>query len=325
MLGAHVLLATLFTVTPPAVLILETSHFLRWVVCSSAPGGTGGRRCVHGGLLEACEGVAWLDLKGFPTVGYDAAAKGGAMRLQLVTWPEVERYLERSQGIIIPIGATEQHGPTGFVGTDAICAETLAWEVGGEAGALVAPTISVGMSEHHMAFPGSMTLRPSTLLLVVRDVVLSLARHGFRRFWFLNGHGGNTPTLQAAIFEVYAEVASQPGIVGELRCETIAWWETEAAERLSKELFAERDGDHATASEVSLALAAYPDHGSRTSLCDEAAESGVIYGSADFRRRYPDGRMGSDPTLASPTHGRTIRTALVPELAAKYREFVEAP
>ncbi|MCG6947373.1 MAG: creatininase family protein, partial [Acidobacteria bacterium] len=101
------------------------------------------------------------------------------MRLQLMTWPEVEEYLKNSQGVIIPIGATEQHGPTGLIGTDAICAETLAWRAGELADAVVGPTLTVGMSEHHMHFPGSVTLRPTTLITVVRDVVLSLIRHGF--------------------------------------------------------------------------------------------------------------------------------------------------
>jgi len=53
------------------------------------------------------------------------------MRLQLMTWPEVESYLRRSKGVIVPIGSTEQHGPTGLIGTDSICAETLA--LGGRA------------------------------------------------------------------------------------------------------------------------------------------------------------------------------------------------
>ena len=67
------------------------------------------------------------------------------------TWP-------RSQSIIIPIGSTEQHGPNGLIGTDALCAEAVAKGVGEKAEALVAPTISVGMAQHHLGFPGSMTL-----------------------------------------------------------------------------------------------------------------------------------------------------------------------
>ncbi|HYV87311.1 MAG TPA: creatininase family protein, partial [Candidatus Polarisedimenticolia bacterium] len=65
------------------------------------------------------------------------------MLLHLQTWPDVERYLAKSQGIIIPIGSTEQHGPNGLIGTDAICAEALSKVVGEKTEALVAPTISV--------------------------------------------------------------------------------------------------------------------------------------------------------------------------------------
>ena len=83
------------------------------------------------------------------------------MQLHLSTWAEVESYLKASKGIIMPIGSTEQHGPNGLVGTDAICAEVIAKGVGDATGALVGPTIPVGMAVHHMDFPGSMTLKPS--------------------------------------------------------------------------------------------------------------------------------------------------------------------
>src|SRR5262249_36425904 len=124
------------------------------------------------------------------------------MLLHLQTWPDVEAYLKTSVGIIIPIGSTEQHGPNGLVGTDAICAEAVARGVGEAAGALVAPTIAVGMAQHHLGFPGSMTLRPSTLIAVVRDNIVSLARHRLRPFYFIYGHGGHLPTASAALFPV---------------------------------------------------------------------------------------------------------------------------
>lgn len=64
------------------------------------------------------------------------------MLLQLCTWPEVEAYLTRSRGVIVPIGSTEQHGPTGLIGTDALCAEVIARGAGVAAGTLVGPTLA---------------------------------------------------------------------------------------------------------------------------------------------------------------------------------------
>src|ERR1700761_8016863 len=159
------------------------------------------------------------------------------MLLQHQTWPDVEDYLTRSNGIILPIGSTEQHGPNGLIGTDAICAEVIARGVGEAADALVGPTIGVGIAVHHMGFAGSMTVRPSTLIAIIHDYVLSLARHGFRTFFFINGHGGNIATVQAAFSEIYA---AYEGALGarherELRCRLANWRDGKAMHELSKE------------------------------------------------------------------------------------------
>lgn len=244
------------------------------------------------------------------------------MRLQLMSWPEVELYLKESSGIIVPVGATEQHGPTGLIGTDAICAETLAWRAGELGKAAVGPTINVGMSEHHMHFPGSITLRPATLVAVVRDVILSLARHGFRRIFMVNGHGGNTASINTGFFEAYGDAPRSIEGGDEVRCVCREWWQTPAAQALSRELFGDRDGDHASASEVSVAAAAYPDSLKTADLEPEPAPSSHVFGPADFRRRYPEGRMGSHPELASVAAGHRIIDAVAADLAEEYRRFV---
>src|ERR1700733_3132399 len=183
------------------------------------------------------------------------------MLLQHQTWQEVEQYLGRSTGIILPIGSTEQHGPNGLIGTDAICAEVISRGVGEHAAAMVGPTIGVGVAVHHMGFAGSMTVKPSTLIAIMHDYVLSLARHGFRRFFFINGHGGNIATVQAAFSEIYAEFEGAIGIRrnDELRCRLANWWDGRAMRELSKEVFGDDEGSHATASEVALTQFVLPD------------------------------------------------------------------
>jgi len=169
------------------------------------------------------------------------------VQLHLQTWQEVEAYLKSAKGIIVPIGSTEQHGPNGLIGTDAICAEVIANGVGEAAGALVGPTINVGNAQHHMAFTGTITLKPTTLIAVINDYVTSLARHGFERFFFINGHGGNIGTVGAAFQEIYAASSlRRGGNAPGLRLKLKNWWETPGIQKLSKDLFGSREGSHAT-------------------------------------------------------------------------------
>lgn len=247
------------------------------------------------------------------------------MLLHLSTWLEVEAYLQNAEGIILPIGSTEQHGPTGLIGTDAICAEAIAQGVGEATQGLVAPTINVGMALHHTAFPGSMSLRPSTLILVIRDYLTCLARAGFTKFFFINGHGGNVATLKAAFAEVYAHGAdlNLPN-ADRLRCQVNNWYMAGAVYKLAKEFYGDQEGSHATPSEVALTQFVYPDAIKQAPLSEEVSREHKIYGAIDFRRRYPDGRMGSNPALATPEHGRQLYEAAVKELSRSYLEFLSA-
>ncbi len=247
------------------------------------------------------------------------------MRLQLCTWQEVESYLQRSTGIIIPIGSTEQHGPNGLIGTDAICPETVAFGVGERIGAMVAPTLSIGMAQHHMAFPGTITFRPTTLIAVVTDVVNALARHGFDSFYFLNGHGGNIATISAAFSEIYAQssLGTAPEDRRPVRCRLANWFMGAKVKALSKELFGDSEGRHATPSEVSLSYYAYPDAVKQAQMTPKIAPVGEIRDAADYRRQFPDGRIGSDPSLASVEAGERLYRASMEDVEADYLAFTQ--
>lgn len=102
---------------------------------------------------------------------------------------------------IIPIGSIEQHGPHLPLGTDTYAATALAEAVAKETDAIVVPLCWPGVSEHHMGFKGTITLKPDTLRAVLNDGIESLSRHGFKRVLVINGHGGNTQTMDYAIAE----------------------------------------------------------------------------------------------------------------------------
>jgi creatinine amidohydrolase len=248
------------------------------------------------------------------------------MLLHLSTWKEVEAYLEQSQGIILPIGSTEQHGPTGLIGTDAICAEAIARGVGEATSALVGPTINVGMALHHTSFPGTISLKPSTLIHLIQDYLTSLTKAGFTKFFFINGHGGNIATLKAAFAESYAHLADLNIPHAErVQCQVGNWFMCSSVYKLAKELYGNQEGSHATPSEVALTQYVYPDAIKQAPLSAEVASGHPIYGAANFRHCYPDGRMGSNPALATPEHGKQFYDLAVKELSNNYLEFLSAP
>ena len=245
------------------------------------------------------------------------------MLLHLATWQEVEQYLTQSQSIIIPIGSTEQHGPTGLIGTDAICAEKIAKGVGEETQAMVAPTINVGMALHHTAFPGTISLRPTTLILYIQDYLTSLAKAGFGNFFFINGHGGNIATLKAAFSQTYEYLASLNLSHGDqVKCKVANWFMCREVYQLAKKLYGNQEGSHATPSEVAVTQFVYPEMIKKAPLSAEVGKGHSIYSAANFRACYPDGRMGSNPDLATPEHGQQLYQLAVNELTQSYLEFI---
>lgn len=258
------------------------------------------------------------------------------MRLELCTSPAVRDYLARSRGIVWPIGSTEQHGPVGLIGTDHLCPEAIARRFGEAHGVLVAPTLAVGNSHFHLGFPGTLALRPSTLMAVVADHLAALEATGFRKLYILNGHGGNVAPIRAALAEFYAArsfagVAAPDGIAVRLR----SWWDLPKTDALRRSLYGAGEGYHATPSEVAITQAAYPDHigdvsslpppdreGGHTDMTDHAGDNYAE--AAGFAARFPDGRVLSHSGLARREHGEALLAAAVDDLAADYAAFLAA-
>lgn len=124
----------------------------------------------------------------------------GPILLSELTSPGFAAALETIEAVLIPIGAHEQHGPALPLSTDTLSAQVLS----ALTATLLAPRVAVspaipwGVSWHHMGFPGTITLRDSTLADLVCDIVESLHAHGIQRFVLVNIHGGNNAALQMA-------------------------------------------------------------------------------------------------------------------------------
>ena len=114
------------------------------------------------------------------------------MRIADMDWRMVEDWLRHDDRGVLPIGSVEQHAGLSLA-TDAILAERVAVEAAEPLGIPVFPAIPFGLAPYFQAFPGSMTLRVDTLCAVVRDLLDSMKRSGFRRIVIVNGHGGNAP------------------------------------------------------------------------------------------------------------------------------------
>lgn len=175
--------------------------------------------------------------------------------LEEMTWPEVREAVEAGRTTaVVAVGAVEQHGPHLPLLVDAARGDRLAVEVARRLGdAVVAPTIRVGCSEHHMGFPGTISLRRNTLEALCLDYTVSLSRHGFRRICFVPSHGGNFGPLAEMLPDLRAAVAPDSRV--DAFTDLLGFMELwkEAVRRVAPEM-EERVGGHADLAETSEML-----------------------------------------------------------------------
>ena len=240
--------------------------------------------------------------------------------LATMTSPQVQAEIAAGRTtIVVPFGAVEQHGPHLPLDTDTVLADRLGPLIAERLDGLCAPTIPIGCSKHHLALAGTLSLQPETLQRVVRDLVESLAAHGFHRIILLPTHGGNEEPLRQAAAEsrrdgITLVVAGLGAIVAALLADASARGVTPGDQ-----------GGHAGELETSLMLALAP-HVVRTSLM----EAGYLGPLDDGATRVffdqgaaalsPNGVIG-DPRGSSSAAGHAYVAAFLDEVEAQLREI----
>lgn len=243
------------------------------------------------------------------------------MLLENIDYTQVEEYLQKNDTILIPVGSVEQHSEYGIIGTDFISAEGIARAAGVKMGILTAPTISYGVSPHHLNFKGTATLSPTTFIHLIIDISLSFVHHGFQRIYFINGHGGNAAPLTTAFQEI-----KMKGIHGQFAF--ISWYEGLKETGIIDELFQGQDGKHATPSEISLTMNLRPEVFADRSMEEQENKEVDFYWpltAEEMRTVFPDGRMGAASWLASEEKGKLIKGLAVQTLVEKIKKMQEIP
>ena len=240
------------------------------------------------------------------------------MRLDQATWLEVEDYLTRESGILLPVGSTEQHGPIGLIGTDALCAQMIAEGAADALGAYVAPTIAYTPAPFNMGFPGTMSVSEPVFSALFAEVVAGLRSQGFRHVYVLNAHGANLAPMRAVADTMQGVRIS-------------SWWDFETVNAIRQDLYGAFEGMHATPSEIAITQTACRQVTSeaalspprRLSSAEMAERAGDRHGAPDrHRREFPDGRVGSHSALARPEDGARLLAAAIDAVVADFRAFL---
>jgi creatinine amidohydrolase len=239
------------------------------------------------------------------------------MRLDQMTWEEVADYLTRRDVAVLPVGSTEQHGPIGLIGTDALCATAVAEGAAAQAGAIVLPPVAYTPAPFNMGFPGTVSVSEATFAALVTDIVAALATHGFRKLYVLNGHGANLAPLRA--------LAGTAPLALRIR----SWWDYPQTHALRTRLYGDWEGMHATPSEIAITQALHrvvdraplpPPQALDAEF--RARHAGDRHGPPDeHRARFPCGRVGAWSELARPGDGAALLDLAIAEAAEDLRDF----
>jgi creatinine amidohydrolase len=243
------------------------------------------------------------------------------MLLSELTWPEVKTLIPDTP-VLVPVAATEQHGPHMPIFTDSLLLgeivrrahEILTNRV------LITPLMWLGNSDHHLDFAGTLSARPRVYLELLNGIIDDLLHHGFRRILIINGHGGNDVPGKQAIYEARQRYRNRSDL---LLLFATYWALAEEPQRSHPDLHQTRMG-HACEWETSMMLRLRPEL-VRNHLGTPAVPFGKPFEPASrgwiMTDRSSPGHVG-DPTIATPEKGEALFASFTAGLVAMVERMI---
>jgi len=257
------------------------------------------------------------------------------IRYDELTWPEMREAIAQQPVILLPFGTIEDHGHHLPINTDNVIVEALCLETARRAPGeiLVMPLVSYGLDEHHMDFPGTVSVDMQTLLELVSEVAISVARHGFTHIVIVNGHGSNAPIADLAARRVVLET----GVICGAMSPNAAIDPTLAEPPLSQMRRSAPGGvAHAGEYETAMMLHLRPDLVQMDQAVKELGQIAVEYFNwdlpepsilswQDWWSRMSESGVCGDPTVATAEFGRALFETTVENFVRFVRAFRTLP
>jgi len=225
-----------------------------------------------------------------------------------LSWPRHKEMAAAGATVVMPFAAIEQHGPHSPVVVDTCLVTSVCRRaVEGLEGVLLTPTMWAGHSPHHMAYPGTLSLTLETYIALIKDLVRSVAAHGYKKILVVNGHGGNVQTLQAALHSLRYELGIETWMV------TYFHLGNEIAEEVRKSGIGGmgHSGEFETAMMLHLRpdlveMAAAVDQPNRPPhplMTQDMHRRGPLFHPSDFNRNKAPSGVSGVPTAATAENG----------------------
>ena len=251
-------------------------------------------------------------------------------RYNRLTWEEMNKAIQMEKVVILPTGATEQHGPHLPLDVDVFLCESVCLEVGKRAPdkVLVLPPVPYGLNLHHIDFPGTIHIEPEVFIAFCLNVTKSVAYHGFKKIMLVNGHGSNTPLVDLVARKTVLGTESLCSAVNYFQLALPAFETVRETEVMA----------HADEFETSLYLYLAPDRVrmDRAVSGDDVTGEYVSSDSVpknpvrfnDYWGRWTQKGVHGDPRAATPEKGEVIFQAAVTALidaVTEWRDWPTAP